>query len=78
MRAIIDLGLQLGLEVVAEGVETEEVWNRLQALGCDTAQGYYLSRPVPATELTRWLIAAQSGRPITDVPLGSDDVTSSR
>jgi EAL domain-containing protein (putative c-di-GMP-specific phosphodiesterase class I) len=60
VRATIDLGRNLGLRVVAEGVETESVWNRLGELGCDVGQGYYLSRPVPATELTRWLVAAQS------------------
>jgi diguanylate cyclase (GGDEF)-like protein len=60
VRATIDLGRNLGLRVVAEGVETESVWNRLAELGCDVGQGYYLSRPVPATELTRWLVAARS------------------
>jgi diguanylate cyclase (GGDEF)-like protein len=55
VRATIDLGHQLGLKVVAEGVENEDVWNRLTALGCDAAQGYYMSRPLPADALTRWL-----------------------
>ena len=68
VRATIDLGRNLGLRVVAEGVETESVWNRLAELGCDIGQGYYLSRPVPATELTRWLVAARSATPPQDVP----------
>jgi diguanylate cyclase (GGDEF)-like protein len=51
VRSTIDLGHNLGLEVVAEGVETEEVRSRLQALGCDVAQGHWLSRPVPAREI---------------------------
>ncbi len=51
----IDLGHRLGLHVVAEGVEDQEVWNRLAALGCDAAQGYHLSRPLPAEALTHWL-----------------------
>jgi EAL domain-containing protein (putative c-di-GMP-specific phosphodiesterase class I) len=55
VRSTIDLGRNLGLEVVAEGVETEAVWDQLTLLGCDVAQGYYLSRPVPAAELTQWL-----------------------
>ena len=55
VRSTIDLGRNLGLEVVAEGVETEEVWNRLTELGCDSAQGYFLARPLPADELTAWL-----------------------
>jgi diguanylate cyclase (GGDEF)-like protein len=55
VRSTIDLGRNLGLRVVAEGVETEDVWHSLQGLGCDTAQGYYLSRPVSPEELTPWL-----------------------
>jgi diguanylate cyclase (GGDEF)-like protein len=60
VRATIDLGRNLGLRVVAEGVETESVWNRLGELGCDVAQGYYLRRPAPADELTPWLRAQRS------------------
>jgi diguanylate cyclase (GGDEF)-like protein/PAS domain S-box-containing protein len=55
VRSTIDLGRNLGLDVVAEGVENEQVWDRLRTLGCTTAQGYYLSRPVPASELKAWL-----------------------
>jgi diguanylate cyclase len=55
VRSTIDLGHNLGLRVVAEGVETQDAWRKLEALGCDTAQGYYLSRPMPATELEHWL-----------------------
>jgi diguanylate cyclase (GGDEF)-like protein len=54
VRSTIDLGRNLGLRVVAEGVESEGVWKRLAELGCDEAQGYYLSRPVPAPELRSW------------------------
>jgi diguanylate cyclase (GGDEF)-like protein len=55
VRSTIDLAHHLGLKVVAEGVENSDVWDRLLALGCDTAQGYYMSRPLPAQEMTRWL-----------------------
>jgi diguanylate cyclase len=55
VRSTIDLARNLGLQVVAEGVETEEAWHELSELGCTLAQGYYLSRPVPAAELTEWL-----------------------
>jgi EAL domain-containing protein (putative c-di-GMP-specific phosphodiesterase class I) len=55
VRSTIDLGRNLGLDVVAEGVENENVWDRLRVLGCTAAQGYYLSRPVPAAELGSWL-----------------------
>ena len=57
VRSTIDLGRNLGLRVVAEGVETAKAWNRLRSLGCDIAQGHFLSRPVPAAELTAWLRA---------------------
>jgi diguanylate cyclase (GGDEF)-like protein len=62
VRATVDLGRNLGLRVVAEGVETAHVWDQLRALGCDVAQGYFLSRPMPPTEATRWL-AARSHEP---------------
>jgi diguanylate cyclase (GGDEF)-like protein/PAS domain S-box-containing protein len=55
VRSTIELGRNLGLDVVAEGVESEQVWKRLKALGCTVAQGYYLSRPVPAPELQEWV-----------------------
>jgi EAL domain-containing protein (putative c-di-GMP-specific phosphodiesterase class I) len=61
VRSTIDLARNLGLVVVAEGVETEDVMLELAALSCDTAQGYHLSRPLPAGELTAWLLA----RPVT-------------
>jgi diguanylate cyclase (GGDEF)-like protein/PAS domain S-box-containing protein len=51
----INLAHNLGLKVVAEGVETEKIWDRLFAFGCDAAQGYYMSKPLPAADLTRWL-----------------------
>jgi predicted signal transduction protein with EAL and GGDEF domain len=51
VRSTIDLGRNLGLEVVAEGVETQDAWDALRAQGCTLAQGYLISRPVPAGEL---------------------------
>ncbi|MFZ5861654.1 MAG: putative bifunctional diguanylate cyclase/phosphodiesterase [Nitrospirota bacterium] len=54
VRSTIDLAHNLGLTVIAEGVETADAWNQLAALRCDTAQGYFLSRPVPANELDAW------------------------
>ena len=62
VRSAIDLGHNLGLEVVAEGVETEEAWLDLVRLGCDVAQGFYLARPMESTALTEWLRAPGSGR----------------
>lgn len=55
VRAAIDLAHNLGLKVVAEGVVSYKTWSTLSALGCDTAQGYYISRPLSADQLTRWL-----------------------
>ncbi|WP_235979556.1 bifunctional diguanylate cyclase/phosphodiesterase [Rhabdothermincola sediminis] len=52
VAAIIRLTHTLGLEAVAEGVETAAQLERLQVLGCDLAQGYHLSRPIPAGEVT--------------------------
>ena len=67
VRSTIELARNLGLDVVAEGVESERAWQRLKTLGCTTAQGYYLSRPVPAPELQIWLL--QHGRALdTDTP----------
>ncbi len=53
-RSIIDLGHNLGLIVVAEGVEDEATYRLLAGMACDLAQGYYLSRPVAAEDLTAW------------------------
>jgi diguanylate cyclase (GGDEF)-like protein/PAS domain S-box-containing protein len=55
VRSTIDLGRNLGLKVVAEGVESEAVWQQLRRLGCTAAQGYYLTKPVPPDELRDWL-----------------------
>jgi EAL domain-containing protein (putative c-di-GMP-specific phosphodiesterase class I) len=57
VRSTIDLAHGLGLRVLAEGVETAETWQRLSDLGCDAAQGYFLSRPHPADVVTEWLAA---------------------
>ena len=55
VRSVIALAKSLHLRVVAEGVETETVWRRLVDLGCDVAQGNYLSPPLPPDELIRWV-----------------------
>jgi diguanylate cyclase (GGDEF)-like protein len=60
VRSTVDLGRNLGLDVVAEGVETEEVWNALRDLGCTLAQGYLIGKPMPAAALTA-LLEARSG-----------------
>jgi diguanylate cyclase (GGDEF)-like protein len=55
-QSAIQLGQNLGLRVVAEGVETAETVACLVALGCDVAQGYFYSKPLPAHELELWLV----------------------
>lgn len=54
VRSTIDLAHALGLQAVAEGVEQREVWETLVAHGCDLAQGYYFSRPLPADDVMGW------------------------
>jgi diguanylate cyclase (GGDEF)-like protein len=60
VKAIVTLAKGLGIETVAEGVETEESWIALNDLGCDVAQGYLICRPVPLPELIEWLDIRQS------------------
>ena len=57
VRSTIDLGHNLGLQVVAEGVEDLAVWNMLRSLGCDDAQGYFMSRPLDSRALAKWIRA---------------------
>jgi EAL domain-containing protein (putative c-di-GMP-specific phosphodiesterase class I) len=61
VRSTVDLGRNLGLDVVAEGVESLELWNRLRDLGCKIAQGYYLSRPLPSDQLLEWFQSRRQG-----------------
>jgi len=56
VQSVIDLGRNLNLQVVAEGIEDAETWKRLADMGCDIAQGYYLGRPMPEAQLERWLV----------------------
>jgi diguanylate cyclase len=54
VRGAIELGHNLGMTVVAEGVEGAAHVTALQALGCDIAQGYHYARPMPPADLTAW------------------------
>jgi diguanylate cyclase (GGDEF)-like protein len=68
-ESLITLAHRLGLNVVAEGVETLAVWDRLRALGCDQAQGFYLAYPMPADQVELWALsrdaALDENQPIT-------------
>jgi diguanylate cyclase (GGDEF)-like protein len=55
VRSIVDLGANLGLEVVAEGVEDQSTWDLLQAMGCARVQGWHLAPPMPIGDATAWL-----------------------
>ena len=66
VRSLVDLAHNLDMRVIAEGVEDAPVWEALAALGCDAAQGYYLSRPLSGADLTEWLRAGRRA-PLTAV-----------
>jgi PAS domain S-box-containing protein len=73
VRAIVDLADALKLRVVAEGVEDRSTWDVLAGLGCDIAQGYFLSRPIAAPELEAWAAdARQSWLDIAEKSRGGD------
>jgi diguanylate cyclase (GGDEF)-like protein len=55
VQSTIDLAHNLGLTVIAEGVESDETWRRLRTLGCDVAQGWLIGRPLPAADFATWL-----------------------
>jgi diguanylate cyclase (GGDEF)-like protein len=56
VRSIVELAHGLGMTAVAEGVESEQVWDLLQRLDCDAVQGWYVSRPMEAESATAWLL----------------------
>ena len=58
VRSIVELGHNLSLQVVGEGVETDDVLDALESAGCDVAQGFLLARPMPIGQLEGWLAAA--------------------
>jgi len=72
VRSTIDLAHNLGLRVVAEGVESHQAWTRLNELGCDLAQGFYVSRPLPAPDLGKLLreraATLAAGEPVPGSP----------
>ena len=62
VRSVVELGHNLGLTTVAEGVEDEATCDSLGAMGCDVAQGYYVCRPMAAGPLEAWFDAAVAVR----------------
>ncbi len=67
VRSIIELARNLELKTIAEGVEDLAVWQLLRDLGCDAAQGYFLSRPLPAAEIPAWVARADIPAPAAPV-----------
>jgi len=63
VRSTVELGHNLGLKVVAEGVEDQAAWDKLKGLGCDSAQGYYMGRPLPSVDFMAWLDKSEWGLP---------------
>ena len=66
VHAVIDLAKHLQLRVVAEGVEDDRALHTLIDLGCHEAQGYHISRPLPAADLAEWLMRARSAAHSSD------------
>ena len=62
VKSVTDLGHNLGLEVIAEGVEDQQTLDKLIELGCDSVQGFYLARPMSADQTLRWLRDRQRQR----------------
>jgi EAL domain-containing protein (putative c-di-GMP-specific phosphodiesterase class I) len=55
VRSMIELGHNLGLRIIAEGIEDAKTWDQLAGLGCDSGQGYLLARPMPAAQIETWM-----------------------
>src|ERR1035437_1289703 len=68
VASTIALAHSLGLRLAAEGVENDIAYTELTRLGCDQAQGYFISRPVPAAELDHWLSNRHAGDDLTHRP----------
>jgi EAL domain-containing protein (putative c-di-GMP-specific phosphodiesterase class I) len=67
LRAIVEASIgmarQLAMTTVAEGVEDREDWDFLRTTGCDFAQGYFIAKPMPASEVNVWITAWEARRP---------------
>lgn len=60
----VGLGKELGLTIVAEGVETQEEWDLVASLGVDVVQGYFIAKPMPGDEIPNWIAKYQSTVPV--------------
>lgn len=73
VNSTIRLAHNLGLQVVAEGVESHAIYDRLRDLGCDNAQGYYIARPMPFEQVEAWLKDSCWSKPSAGVAPPSAD-----
>ncbi|HKI62271.1 MAG TPA: EAL domain-containing response regulator [Mariprofundaceae bacterium] len=55
LESSVDIARKLDMKIVVEGVETLEEWQRVEALGCDVVQGYFVSRPIPGADIPAWI-----------------------
>jgi EAL domain-containing protein (putative c-di-GMP-specific phosphodiesterase class I) len=69
VRSTVHLARQMGLRVVAEGVDTEDAWRQLRGMGCDAAQGLLIGPPMPAREFVAWIASWDArGRELNTMP----------
>jgi EAL domain-containing protein (putative c-di-GMP-specific phosphodiesterase class I) len=73
VRSTVDLAHNLGLAVIAEGVESEATYNKLASLRCDIAQGFFIGRPMPHEQLIEWLEQFDR-KGVDEMPLVGRDV----
>ncbi|NLT53633.1 MAG: EAL domain-containing protein [Actinomycetales bacterium] len=69
VRSIVDLGRNLGLSVVAEGIADQQIWNDLVTLGCELGQGNAIHAPAPPSECRDWMIAYSAGAHLATIPI---------
>jgi EAL domain-containing protein (putative c-di-GMP-specific phosphodiesterase class I) len=75
VRSTIHLARQMGLRVVAEGVDTEDCWRQLRGMGCDAAQGFLIGAPMPSREFLAWIASWDArGRELNTFPRDRIDV----
>ncbi len=68
VRSVIELSHNLGLAVVAEGIEDQETMSRLAELNCDGGQGFFMSKPICAVDLEQWMRTSAWGMPVGQEP----------
>jgi EAL domain-containing protein (putative c-di-GMP-specific phosphodiesterase class I) len=69
VRSTVHLARQIGMRVVAEGVDNDDAWRQLRGMGCDAAQGFLIGAPMPAREFLAWIASWDSrGRELNTLP----------